>query len=354
MIFFQHISRSPSPPFASSPFPSFANGGLGGISFNWIEGQGSINLLRPRFCQGRSGARHHSIALLLLACSSHALADGAIHSISQTPQRDFGIVMGETLSSEIRVAVAPGLTLETATLPQAGSALNDVLEVRESSWREQAKPDETVYTIKLTYQVFKGVREAETVEVPALALRFSQAAETVEAQVPGWTFTLMPLIPPWASDADVQVRGDLPPPVYSAEGHWRWLAAFLLGLAGLGVYAAWQLGLPPFRFNASPFARAVSGLKKLRKRTGLERWRQGLRLVHAALNETAGRVLCSSQLADFLAQQPQYAGLRPELERFFALSDRLFFAGGTEPPVDYPWTRLEALCRQLAAAGQSR
>jgi len=35
------------------------------------------------------------------------------------------------------------------------------------------------------------------------------------------------------------------------------------------------------------------------------------------------------------------------------LSDRLFFADPTEYPADYPLSRLETLCRQLAAAGNA-
>jgi len=286
----------------------------------------------------------------LLAWSCLAHAEEAIHSLDLTPQRDYGIVMGEIVSSEIRVAVAAGFSLETANLPQAGSAVNDVLELRETVWSQQTQPAETVYTIKLAYQVFKGVREAETLEVPALSLRFKRGAEVVEAQAPAWKFTLTHLIPAQMADEDVLIRGDLPPPSHSTESHWRWLSAFLLGLAISGVYAAWCLGLPPFRFHASPFAIASSGLKKLRKRSDVDCWRQGVKLIHAALNETAGQTLFIAQLAGFLAERPQYAGLESELEQFFALSDRLFFAAAGEPPADYPWTRLEALCRQLAIA----
>jgi len=287
-----------------------------------------------------------------LACP-YADAAEAVRSVEVIPQRDYGIVMGEVLVSEIRVAVAAGFRLETASLPAAGSAVSDFLELREATWQAQQQAGQTVYRIRLDYQVFKGVREAETVEVPALPLRFSRGPETVEAKAPAWQFTLTPLIPARTADEDVAVRGDLPPPEPSASGHWRWLAACLAGLAGLWAYAAWQLGWLPFRSKAPPFARAASGLKRLRKQPDGERWRQGVKLIHAALDETAGHSLFAGQLPKFLEAHPRYAGLAAELERFFALSDRLFFAGNLEIPADYPWQRLEKLCRQLAAAGRA-
>lgn len=276
-----------------------------------------------------------------------------IRSVSIAPLRDYGIVMGETLVSEICVATESGYDLETAALPQPGSAINDFLELREARWTQEPQGNETVYRIHLVYQVFKGVRDAETLAVPALPLRFSRAGQTAETQAPAWNFTLTPIIPPQTADEAVILRGDLPAPPVSGHGHTRWLLACLAGLGGLGVYASARLGL--FRRRAPPFVRAARALKKLGRQTPTaETWRQGARLVHAALNETAGHTVFAGQLPRFLTIQPGYAAMQAELEQFFRLSDRLFFADAADYPADYPWARLETLCRQLAAAGDKR
>lgn len=294
-----------------------------------------------------------ALALLTLSNSASLSAEAPIHSISTTPQRDYGIVIGETVSAEIRVAIAPGFALETAALPQPGNAVDDFLALRESSWSQQSSSTETVYRLKLVYQVFKGVRDMETLTVPALPLRFNQGDQTVEAQAPAWNFTLTPLIPGNTADENVVLRDDLPAPTPADKGHQRWFLTCLAGLAILVIYAVWHLGL--LRRPIPPFILAVRLLKKLRRQTpSLETWRQGARLVHTALNATAGYTLLSGQLPYFLTSQPCYAGLQSELEQFFQFSDRLFFTDTAEYPTDYPIPRLETLCRKLAAAGKSR
>jgi len=288
------------------------------------------------------------VAMGLLAWSFLAQAESTIHTLKLIPQHGDNIVMGELVSSEIQVSVESDFKLDTANLPQAGSAVNDFLEIHETAWSQQERPSETLYTIKLTYQVFKAVRGVEDLEIPALELRFSHNEELVEAQAPAWKLSITPLIPPQTPDEAVEIKADLPTPEYSPENHWHRLFMLLVGLATMGIYALWYLGLPPFKFYTPPFVCAATGLKKLRKKPDLVKWQQGIKLIHVGLNETAGCALFINQLADFLAQRPQYAGLKSELEQFFALSDRLFFAGATALPPDYPWSRLEALCQALA------
>lgn len=298
-----------------------------------------------RFC------RHRLVLAAASLAFGPALLAGLpppIHAIEVSSPRDYGIVIGAPLTGEVRVAVEAGYELEAATLPQPGSAINDFLELREAAWTRQSAGGETVFHIRLVYQVFKGVRDAETLAVPALPLRFSRGGQAAEAEAPAWNFTVAPLIPPTLADEAVSLRGALPLPARDIAGHWHRLLGCLAGLAGVGVYAAWTAGL--LRRRAAPFAKAAKGLQALGRQPGLEAWRQGVRLVHAALNETAGRPLFGGQLAGFVAEQPQFANLQAELEQFFALSDRLFFA--SQPPDDYPWAKLEGLCRQLAKAAR--
>ena len=274
-----------------------------------------------------------------------------IHAVEISSPRDYGIVMGETLTGEIWVKTEAGLQLETASLPQPGSAVSDYLEVRKLDWERQSLGKETAYHITLTYQAFKGVREAETLTVPALPLRFNYQGQTVETLAPAWSFNLMPIIPAKTPDEAVSLRGDLPTPVYSSTQHLQWLSVWLAGLVGMGVYAAWHLGLPHFRRLAPPFIRAALALKKLgRKPATLENYRQGVKLAHAALNETAGHTLFSVQLPHFLETHPEYKHSATDLEEFFMVSDRLFFSDDCPSPADFPLSKLENLCRKLASA----
>jgi len=274
-----------------------------------------------------------------------------IHAVAVSSPRDYGIVMGDTLTGVIRVNAEAGYRLETAILPLPGSAINDFLEVREIHSDKQTLGNEILYRITLIYQVFKGVREAETLTVPALPMSFVRNGQRVETLAPAWNFTLTPIIPTNMPDEAVVLRGELPPPDYSSLSHWQWLVAYLTGLCGLGVYAAWTLGLPPFCRNAPPFVRAASGLKKLgKKSTSQENYRQGAKLLHTALNETAGHTLFPGQLRHFLKVHPEYQDCIAELERFFMNSERIFYATDNVPHADFSLSKLECLCRKLAKA----
>jgi mxaA protein len=281
----------------------------------------------------------------------------AIHGIELHAQRDFGYVMGEPIRNTIEVRVAKPFELESDFLPQPGSAVNDWLEVRQVEWKREDRGDETIYRIAITYQVFKGVREPETQAVPPLPLRFRDGDRHIEVDAPAWSFTLAPLIPPKTPDENVTLRGDVPLPAYPTGQHETALAGFLVGIAALLLYAAWRLGLPPFRAtSAPPFARAGRALKKLRRQPATnEVYREALRLVHGAINETAGYTVFAGRLDRFLVEHPEFDGLREQFEAFFAVSQRLFFAP-VEPGIlsDYALARLEKLCRESRTVERRR
>ncbi|MFM8333766.1 MAG: hypothetical protein ACKN9T_18985 [Candidatus Methylumidiphilus sp.] len=291
-----------------------------------------------------------------MASATAALAEipAPIHSVDISSTRDYGIAIGEVISSEVRVAVELGYELETAALPQPGSAVNDYLELRDLRRTRHEENGEAVYGITLNYQVFKGVRDTEALTVPAVPLRFHRAEATAETQTPAWNFTLAPIIPAKTPDEAVILRGDMPTPSHAGVYPGRWLAAYLTGLLCFGVYALWRLGLMPFGRHATPFDRAARQIDKLGKRpANLDLCREAAKRVHAALNETAGQVVVSGQLAHFLAAQPEYARYEKELAQFFAESDRLFYADATDCPKGY-FTMLKNVCQKMAAVGAKR
>ena len=288
-------------------------------------------------------------ALCLAWIPVKAETPAPIHRLEISSPRDFGIVMGDTISSEIRVKMEVGYQLETANLPKPGSAVSDYLEVRKLDWSQQTQDNETLFNIHLVYQVFKGVREPEILSVPAISMRFKQDDKLVETEAPAWSFTLSPIISNKLLDEAVILRGDLPLPDIDNSKHWQWMGIFISGLIGLLFYAAWHLGLPPFNRRTPPFVRAASALKKLNKQpASLKNYRQGIKLLHDALNETADYSLFVKHLPKFLEEYPQYQHLKLDLEQFFATSNQAFFATATTEPADYTLTKMEKLCRELA------
>lgn len=284
----------------------------------------------------------------LYGANGSAESANPIHQIAATLSRDFGVVMGETFREDIRIELEPGFVLETALLPLPDSAVSDHLEVRATEWEQT---DGNVYRISLTYQVFKGIREAEALTVPAVPLHFRRGAETIETTAPARQLTLMPLIPSGTPDEKVTLRESLPPLPISDSRRPALLTLGLLVLAALSLGAAWLLNRPQ---QAAPFRSAAKALRKLRRQPqNAETMKTALKVVHEAFNRTAGYTLFRGGLAEFMEQHSELAGVVEEIEQFFTYSEGVFFVPGNKATTgDYSLSRMETLCRAMARAGK--
>jgi len=303
--------------------------------------------MRPRF------KLNFGLALLLapaLACSAESMP-----RVEPSASRNFGYVIGDPVDYDVLITVPEGYTLETEHLPKPG-ALDEWLDIRAVGWTRTDENDMARYRLRLTYQVFKGIRQPEKLTVPALPIRF-RGQVPLEAQTPPWEIAIAPLIPPDLADEKVEIRPSVAPEPLPARPHGLKLIAYLAGTLAVLPLLAWRHGRLPFFTNAAPpFTRALRDLRKLsRKPADAEIYQAAVKLLHRALDDTAGFRLFAGELETFLTDRPAFAELREELHRFFALSRRVFFTVPDAPvPADYPLTRLETLCRRCAAAERRR
>ncbi|WP_221047572.1 hypothetical protein [Methylogaea oryzae] len=261
--------------------------------------------------------------------------------------RDGRYVMGDSIEHTVAVTLPRGYVLESEFLPKPG-AISDWLDLRRVDWDKENRGSEVRYRVRVGYRVFKGVRSAEKLAIPPLPLRF-RGANLVEAQAPEWNFVLNPIIPPNTPDNQVKVRDGLAAPAIELGPHRMRLAALLAGVVAVLAHLARRYQVLALLFRKrGPFERAHRQLLKLARRSSDPVvYRQAFRVLHRALDETAGQTLLTGHLERFFRSQPSFVELRGELELFFARSQRLFFAvPAAPPPADYPFERLEALCLQ--------
>ena len=282
---------------------------------------------------------------LLLA---ESVAAGTVPAIQVIAPRDFGHVIGEIIHHDIQVRLASEYSLEPSFLPQAGSALNDWLEVRQISWDRKQQDQQQVYHIAIDYQVFKGVREPEAVTIPSLPLHFRKGDESLVSEVPAWPFTLNPLISPKLKDGEVSIRSDLPPPDLLWNSHAAGFAVALTLLLGGCVFAAWQRGWLPFRARRMlPFERAWHDLRRLQRQPlTAERLADEFRVVHTALNETFGATVFAGQIVWRVVDEPKWMRQQAALEQFFTYSEQLFFSPQAAQPSQHLRSWLKEFCRQ--------
>ena len=282
----------------------------------------AFRLIRRPVCAALCG--------LLLGCKGDP-DSGEPPRIELEAPRDYAYVIGDRIEQTLSLHLRDGRNLDPDSLPAPGP-LNEWLLLRESRL-EPERGQAEIQRLRLTYQVFKGVRAPETVTIPPLALRLQSGEATAEIHAPAWSFTLAPVIPPDVTDEQAELRDPAPPlPVDAApltQQLMAWLAAATLValLIGLRAYL--------IRRKTRPFAEAAREVRQTLKGSADEdALRQAARTLHRAFDHTFGETLFAAEIDRFCDQHHAFAPQRERMERFFAWSRRLFFeTGAAEGPM---------------------
>lgn len=260
-----------------------------------------------------------------LGATGAATAQALPDAVPDLP-RAYGYSVGDVVQRRVQLQLPPGWALDLAALPRTRRPAQ-ALELR-SARVEGA-------LLLLDYQVFLAPTEVRTLEMPPLLLRFTgpaaggEAAAVKEVRVDAWPLTVAPLVPVDVSPREGlgAMRPDVPAGPIDTAPRQRRLLGYALVLAALGLALAHlHLGLPWWGRRQRPFAQAWRRLRSWPDMASAGQARAAMKLVHGALNGSAGRVLFAGGVAEFVARQPRFAPLQPALAEFFARSQAEFFA----------------------------
>jgi mxaA protein len=263
--------------------------------------------------------------------------------------RSFGYVVGDKIRREVRLSVHADYRLDQASLPEAGR-LDRWLEVAAPEVRVESIGNGRRYHLVLSYQIFNAPRAPETITIPQQNLQILGAEDALSTLVPALRVTVAPVTAAIAANSlsGSSLQQDRRPSPIPLEARQSRLAFTGAGLLMLLLYAAWRRGLMAFIARGNlPFTKASRALQRLQPTPGAPaRYAAGLKIIHEAINRTAGRAVFAHNLDEFLASHPAYGGLRTDFAQFFAASGRVFFAnGGADIPSGAGWTALLRLCR---------
>jgi mxaA protein len=302
--------------------------------------------------RGRRAIRCAAFLVVLLAWPALSQAQAILANEVIEP-RTFGYVVGDKIRRELRLTLSSGYRLDEASLPEAGR-LDRWLEVAAPEVRGEPIDNGRSYRVILTYQVFNAPQSLETVTIPQQDFRLVADAgepQALTTLIPALRITVAPLTSAISPDrlSVASLQEDRPPPPVptgARQSRVTWTLAVLLALL---LYAGWRRGTLAFLARASlPFAKAVRELQGLQAAAGTAaESAAALKIVHEAVNRTAGRAVFAHNVDDFLATHPAYAVLRDEFHQLFTASGRVFFSGAPDdvpPGADLP--RLLRLCRR--------
>ncbi|MDQ0570918.1 mxaA protein [Variovorax paradoxus] len=280
---------------------------------------------------------------LFAAVLALAIAAGAASAATVEQPRAFGHVIGDVLTQRVLLEQA-GQPLRPGAMPSA-ARIDLWLERRPSRIETDA---EGRRWLAIDYQIINAPRTLTAVSLPALSIATASGAALA---LPAWPVSIGPLTP-----LEVPGQGDLQPlrpdrpvaalPTYAVERHLK--LSFLALLAVLLAWLAWWAWRNAREAQQLPFAHAWRELKRIGDPASPEAWR----VVHRALNRSAGRVVHGASLPRLLADAPYLRPLQPRLEDFYRESTRRFFfaesaAASAEAHAAYP---LKPLCRALRNA----
>lgn len=278
---------------------------------------------------------------------------GTVSLITLTPTRDVAYTVGDIVERTIILDVKKPYKLIPTSLPIVGYERRykgqvTGIELRRIEHSEVDNDTSTTYTIKLAHQVFTNNTVAKFVFLPAETLRFTndKKGEVKQYRIPEWMFRVSPI----AVYGSVELKDDMSPfraPfLLNAKPEQKRLniALVTLGLSLLGLlYILGKRAWLPLM--GRPFARTYRQLGKIKNTP--EGIKQGVSKVHAALNTTAGNSLFSDNLAIFIANNPSFKPVQAEIERFFGLSQSVFFDTQTQHDAgNNPIAWLKQFCKQ--------
>ena len=255
----------------------------------------------------------------LIACQ--ARADGLV--VAERPLRSFGYVIGDTLERHITLTASDAVELEASSLPHPG---------KQSSWlvlldvRPEPTPGvrSTHHTVELRYQIRNAPTETRPIVLPAFALRFRDARERVEVPISESRVTVAPIIPANQVPEALSQRPDRPPQPLSVAPDLRRLILFAVVALTLIAYG---MLIPQLALRRAPFARAYRHIRRAAHDVeSSHRYREALRALHRAFDETAGAPVFADRLEEFFAERPWFADLRGPTDNFLMMSRREFFA----------------------------
>jgi mxaA protein len=269
-----------------------------------------------------------------------APATGVVAATIEQP-RSFGHVLGDVLTQRVLLEHA-GRSLQPGALPAA---------TRVDLWLERRPPRVETDAqgrrwLAIDYQLINAPRALSAIALPALSLA-TVSGPTLT--LPAWPVSIAPLTPAEAfGQGDLQpLRPDRPVAALPTDAIERQLRLSLAVLVGvLLAWLAWWAWRNASEARRLPFAQAWRELKRIDDPASTQAWR----IVHRALNASAGFVVHGAGVPRLVAEAPYLRPLQPRLEDFYRESTRRFFAADPDRAAADPSYPLKPLCRALRDA----
>ncbi|PKO26143.1 MAG: hypothetical protein CVU35_00775 [Betaproteobacteria bacterium HGW-Betaproteobacteria-8] len=273
-------------------------------------------------------------SLLILICSTVCAGqEQTVEAIGvKSAIREIGYSVGDIARQTIVVDTPPGYRFDPSSLPSLGKSSASI-ELRDAQWQFQDMRDMTRHTLVLEWQVFQVLQEIRSYQLNPQDLLFRLDGSVIHARPDSGQVIVSSLLPSRLSAENVELLPDAKPlPRQTRNLEWGLLVAVLILILSIG-YFAWYLDwLKLGSASSRPFRMACREMRAIRKTrdSHSEQLRASMRILRRASDTSAGIALSKERLHLLFDRNPWLLPLRAEIEKLYADSERLFFAGATE------------------------
>lgn len=248
--------------------------------------------------------------------------EAAAERIDVEQPRAFGYVIGDKFERKVRLQLRKPYRLVAERLPRSGR-LTEWLAIEQPQWDEAQRNTSTRYDIRFVYQLVNINADMDSVAVPDHLLHYSDGKETLKVLIPASRIGVSMLRTTGNAELQANRAPQRVPFVYASVA----IVGGLL-ITALLVLAWLQWGLPS-PAHLTPFRNVHRRLRKAAQRDwDDEQYRDALRSIHAAFNDTAGRIVFAETLAEFFAAHERFEPLHEAVTQFFLRSRVCFFEDG--------------------------
>ncbi|OAM51242.1 hypothetical protein A7981_10935 [Methylovorus sp. MM2] len=259
--------------------------------------------------------------LLLLSLAWASIAAASDVKV-ESHLRPGGYFVGDVINESIMIQGPAGAVLAEDSLPRSGEG--QWVELRDMKV-VSANPEQGHYTLRLTWQIFKAVRETRNIAIPGFSATMHLGKEALSVNVHERQVMVSQLLPIMLDPIAATLQADALPPKISLVVMLRAMSFAIPIFIITSLWLLWRYDMRPFRWlRGGPFTQACRLLTRIRSRK-IEN-AEAFAIAHHALNASAGGAVFAGDIGKLLQSKPALAVMKDEIAEFYRQSNLLFFA----------------------------
>jgi hypothetical protein len=268
--------------------------------------------------------------LMSSASTSYAMTEQSADGIRlKSEMREIGYSVGDIARQTIIADIPKGYRFEQSSLPTIGKT-SDFIELADAKWEFEDTNSTTRYIFELDWQVFQVLQEIKAYPLKPLNLQFRLDDKIIHANLDSRHVIVSSILPTLLNAQRLKALPDVEAVDRPTQTLKFCLFVSLLILLASISYLAWYFDFLQFRSRSSrPFRVACREIRAIRKNkaSNQERWLAAMKTLRRASDMSAGFALSKERLDLLFVRNPWLRPLQSDIEKFYADSEKLFFAG---------------------------